>query len=169
MKNITINKQYLNFADTLTRTQKVKVDNIEIKKGSSSDFFPSRYDLMLFLAAIGKKLGKRKKLPKVKKERIDFVPNNVLENNYDKLFGQILIYLIDEKGIKSIDKEKEVFEAEAIDIFEEYLNAGFEILDTWIAGKTIDPREIIISRLTDTGILKEIDSEPEDKSSYSKD
>lgn len=169
MKNITIDKKYQNLADSLTRTQSVKVDDKEIKKGSSSDTFPYRYDLMLFLAALGKKLGKKKKLPKVKKERIDFVPNNILENNYEKLFGQILIYLIDEKGVNSINREKEDFESDAIIIFEEYLNAGFQILDEWVAGKTIDPREIIISRLADYKILSEIDSDPEVKSSNSKD
>ena len=55
MKNITIDKKYQNLADSLTRTQSVKVDDKEIKKGSSSDTFPYRYDLMLFLAALGKK------------------------------------------------------------------------------------------------------------------
>ena len=105
----------------------------------------------------------------MKKERIDFVPNNILENNYEKLFGQILIYLIDEKGVNSINREKEDFESDAIIIFEEYLNAGFQILDEWVAGKTIDPREIIISRLADYKILSEIDSDPEVKSLNSKD
>ena len=79
---------------------------------------------------------------------------NILKNNYEKLSGQILIYSLDEKGVNSINREKEDFESDAIIIFEEYLNAGFQILDEWAAGKTIDPREIIISRLLTIKILK---------------
>jgi hypothetical protein len=166
-RDIKFDTEYSTTVNRLARSQKENIGD-EIYKASNEDnLFSSRYDLMIFASSLAINLGKEKKLTTNKKKLATLVPANVIlmhdsriesgqSLKENKILDTMLVATIYKNGLNIIE-EKDINEI-IISTYENYFNAGIEIISQWMNGQAGKSQDIIESRLIDNMII-DINSE----------
>jgi dnd system-associated protein 4 len=121
---------------------------------SGRGLFETIKDLMYFCALLGYDDGNRTPLEVYKEYGVDDIQAHIFTN--DKNVGIIFaIALVEEKSASIFKEEKE---EEMIQIFEEYANRGFEILEQWQNASDNTGEDSLMSGLLSNGFF-EVESE----------
>jgi dnd system-associated protein 4 len=110
--------------------------------------FPTMRELMCFAAALGFQEGRRKSLSGKTAE----IDGRIFENSDS---ATDMVYLVALAGAGDIGILQPDRDDEAVSIFEEYANGGFEVLDEWLAAHAgdIDGDQAMLNGLTSSGLL----------------
>lgn len=114
--------------------------------------FPTMRELMCFAATLGFEHDKRRAL-EGKTQEIDA---RIFQGNQQAVD---LLYLVALAGTKDADILREDREDDAVSVFEEYANGGFEVLRGWLAEKADDLNgdRAILAALAKYGYLSDPD------------
>jgi dnd system-associated protein 4 len=135
-------------ADIRIRVAQNKTETLKALQDPAKATGPFQFyvDILSFAASLGMRHGTRKKIDEYSKE-IDPIRQDIFKNSgYDQLINlAALISTGDPKILANDDKSEEM----RIKIFEEYANAGLEILEDRMRGFT-DHTECILLLLSET-------------------
>ena len=122
-----------------------------------NNVFPTIRELLCFAAILGYALGKKNKFPENHKKH-DVSWSTFVANDSDDY-----IYFIGVADTKNTDCLKSDTDIDLVDIFEEYINGGFEIILSWFSKySNQDGLKNIISGLFDEGFINSEDVSKED-------
>jgi dnd system-associated protein 4 len=130
-------------ADTRIRIAKDKAELVKaLKDGSDLNGpFQTYADVVAFAAILGAHRGRRVPLNEVCKSDPDPIPQeHFISRRYEKIIQLLAVSATQDPKVLA---EKELVEEERVKIFEEYANAGLEILQSNLGG-SIDYLEQIL-------------------------
>ena len=124
---------------------------------TQKSIFPTMRELLCFSACLGFHQDKRSKLS----GKILEIDGRVFENSEQAVDLLYLIALATAKDANVLLPERE---DEAIEIFEEYANGGFEVIRNWLAAKPgdTDGDIALFGGLATSGFLRDVDPTPKD-------
>lgn len=130
-------------ADARVKIAKDKAELVKSLKAADADDttkpFQSYIDVLVFAAALGAKRNHREPLGEFSRKEPDPIPYDVYKK-YDKVIN--LLAVVATKNPRVLADSEEAQESR-IKIFEEYANAGLEIIDNEIKG-SVDHLERIL-------------------------
>lgn len=100
---------------------------------TNRSLFPTIRELMCFAATLG--YSRKRREPLDRKLGVEDIASTQFEANDSTDF----IYLIALAEKKSLDAIKDGAEDDAVTIFEDYANGGFDIISEWMHGTPDDP------------------------------
>ncbi|XGV96538.1 MAG: DNA phosphorothioation-associated protein 4 [Leptolyngbya sp. BL-A-14] len=143
-------------ADTRIKVAKDKAQLVKALRASEETTgpFQTYVDVLVFAAAVGAKQGRREPIKEYSKE-IDPIRQDIFYGKgYDQVINLLAIEASNEPKILAFDDKTE---EERIKIFEEYANAGLEILEGILKGSVEYSEQILlfISSEKDSPIVEE--------------
>jgi dnd system-associated protein 4 len=147
-------------ADTRIKVEKDKVQLIKRLRASDETTgpFQSYADVLAFAAALGKRYRRKEPLKEISKE-IDPIRQDIFSSKgYDQLINLLAVVATSEPKVVS---SSDTAEEERIKIFEEYANAGFEILEAALRGSVDYLEQVLLilssERISTTSSKEEFD------------
>ena len=135
---------------SVNRSEKYEIPIVQKLTNSSdgNNVFPTIRELLCFAAMLGYSLGKKIKFPENYKKNdvswAQFIANGSDEYIY-------FLAVCDTKGTDCLKSDTNI---DLVDIFEEYINGGFEVILDWFSKySSQDPLKAIISGLYNEGFI----------------
>ena len=148
-----------NFIRNVNRSEKYEIPIVQKLTNSSdgNNVFPTIRELLCFAAMLGYSLGKKNKFPEnYKKNDVSWA--QFIANGSDEY-----IYFLAVCDTKGTDCLKSDTNFDLVEIFEEYINGGFEIILDWFSRySSQDTLKAIISGLYDEGFINSENISKED-------
>jgi len=134
-------------ADIRIKVAKDKTELLKALRGTEDTpgTFQSYADALVFAAALGMKRGRREPIAEYSRE-IDPIRQDIFQNRgYDQVIN--LLAVVSSNNPKILASTDEA-EAERVKIFEEYANAGLEILEGVLKGSVNHHTEYLLMFLS---------------------
>ena len=139
-----------NMLRNVNRSEKYEISIVQklTNDPEGNNVFPTIRELLCFAAMLGYALGKKNKFPEnYKKNDVSWA--QFLANESDDY-----IYLIAVADTKSTECLKSEPVIDLVDIFEEYINGGFEVILSWFSKySNQNGLKAIVSGLFDEGFI----------------
>ena len=139
-----------NLLRNVNRSDKYEISIIQklTNDPEGNNIFPTIRELLCFAAMLGYALGKKIKFQE------NFKKHDVSWAQFVANESDDYIYFIAVCDTKNTDCLKSDTDIDLVDIFEEYINGGFEIISDWFAKySTQSGLKVIISGLYDEGFI----------------
>ena len=143
----------------VNRSEKYEVSIVQklVNDPDGKNVFPTIRELLCFAAMLGYALGKKIKFPE------NFKKNDVSWSQFVANDSDDYIYFIAVCDTKSTECLKSDPDFDLVDIFEEYINGGFEVISTWfLKYSNQNCLKAIISGLYDEGFIDNQNIDRED-------
>jgi dnd system-associated protein 4 len=134
----------------VNRSEKYEASIVQklVNDPDGKNVFPTIRELLCFAAMLGYALGKKIKFPE------NFKKNDVSWAQFVANDSDDYIYFIAVCDTKSTDCLKSNPNFDLVDVFEEYINGGFEVISTWfLKYSNQNCLKAIISGLYDEGFI----------------